>query len=70
MLWEERERTRAELFLALDRADASFSRGEGSVITEQSMRELASKVNARGRAQLLDCVESSVTPLDTRPSCS
>ena len=52
VLWEERERTRAELLLALDRADASLSRGEGRVITEQSMRELASEVNARGRARL------------------
>lgn len=52
-LWEERERGRAEFLLRLDDAKASLSRGEGRVITEESMRELASEVKERGRARLL-----------------
>ncbi len=51
-LWEERERTRAELLAAVEVADASLARGEGRIITEQSMRELASEVKQRGRARL------------------
>ena len=51
-LWEARERSRAELLSALDIADASLARGEGRVITEQSMRDLANEVNKRGRERL------------------
>jgi putative addiction module CopG family antidote len=51
-LWEERERARAELLAAVDAADASLARGEGRIITEQSMLELASEVKQRGRARL------------------
>jgi Arc/MetJ-type ribon-helix-helix transcriptional regulator len=52
-LWEERERTRAEILAAVDLAEASLARGEGRVIaTEQGVRELASEVNQRGRARL------------------
>jgi putative addiction module CopG family antidote len=51
-LWEERERTRAEVLLALDEADASLARGEGRAITQESMRELAEDVKRRGRARL------------------
>jgi putative addiction module CopG family antidote len=52
-LWEERERRRAEFFLTLDDARASLARGEGRVITQESMRQLASEVKERGRARLL-----------------
>jgi len=52
-LWEERERQRVELLATLDDAKASLARGEGRVITQQSMRELASEVAERGRARLL-----------------
>jgi Arc/MetJ-type ribon-helix-helix transcriptional regulator len=52
VLWEERERTRAELLSAIDAAEASIARGEGRVITQQSMRDLAAEVNQRGRARL------------------
>jgi len=52
-LWEERERQRAEFLLTLDDAHASVARGEGRVITPESMKELASKVKERGRARLL-----------------
>ena len=52
-LWEERERTRAEILAAVDDAEASLARGEGRVIaTEQQVRELANEVKQRGRARL------------------
>ena len=51
-LWEERERRRAEILSAVDEAEASLARGEGRVITEGSMRELAEDVKRRGRARL------------------
>ena len=52
-LWEERERQRAEFLLTLDEARASLARGEGRVITQESMLQLASEVKERGRARLL-----------------
>ena len=52
-LWEERERQRAEFLLTLDDARASLARGEGRVITQDAMRQLASEVKERGRARLL-----------------
>src|SRR5450756_1402583 len=51
-MWEERERTRVEILIAIDTAEASLARGEGRNITEQSMRELADEVKKRGRARL------------------
>jgi Arc/MetJ-type ribon-helix-helix transcriptional regulator len=51
-LWESRERSRAEILVALDIAEASFASGEGRVITQHSMQELANQVNERGRARL------------------
>ena len=51
-LWEERERTRAEILAAVDEADASLARGEGRNITQQSMLDLAAEVKQRGRARL------------------
>jgi putative addiction module CopG family antidote len=52
-LWEERERTRAEILAAVDAAEASLDRGEGRVIaTEQDVRDFASDVKRRGRARL------------------
>lgn len=51
-LWEERERRRAEILAAVDAAEASLARGEGRIITQESMRELAEEVNRRGRARL------------------
>jgi Arc/MetJ-type ribon-helix-helix transcriptional regulator len=52
LLWEERERTRAEILAVVDEAEASLARGEGLVITQESMRELAEEVKRRGRARL------------------
>ena len=51
-LWEERERTRAEILIAVDEAETSLARGEGRAITHESMRELAENVKRRGRARL------------------
>jgi Arc/MetJ-type ribon-helix-helix transcriptional regulator len=51
-LWEERERTRAEILASIDRAEASLARGEGRAITEQSMRELADETKKGGRTRL------------------
>lgn len=52
-LWEERERQRTEFLLTLDEARASLARGEGRVITQESMHKLADEVKERGRARLL-----------------
>lgn len=51
-LWEERERTRAEIIAAVDEAETSLARGDGRFITRQSMGELAEEVKQRGRARL------------------
>jgi len=51
-LWEERERTRAEILAAVDEAEASLARGEGRVITQESVRALAEDVKRRGRTRL------------------
>ena len=51
-LWEERERTRAEILAAVDEAEASLARGEGRIITQESMRQLAEQVKQRRRARL------------------
>jgi putative addiction module CopG family antidote len=51
-LWEERERKRAEFLATLDDAKASLTRGEGRIITQQSMRELAEEVKQRGLARI------------------
>ncbi len=52
-LWEQRERQRTEFLFTLDEARASLGRGEGRVITQESMRQLANEVKERGRARLL-----------------
>jgi len=59
-LWEERERQRAQFLLTLDEARASLARGEGRVITPESVRQLAREVKERGRARLL--AELTTTP--------
>ena len=51
-LWEERERKRAEFLATLEDAKASAAHGEGRIITQQSMRELAEEVKQRGVARL------------------
>jgi Arc/MetJ-type ribon-helix-helix transcriptional regulator len=51
-LWEDRERTRAEILAAVDAAEVSLARGEGRPISRESMRQLAAEVKQRGRARL------------------
>jgi putative addiction module CopG family antidote len=51
-LWEERERTRAELLAAIDEAEASLAQGEAVEMTEQSTRELGERIKQRGRVAL------------------
>jgi Arc/MetJ-type ribon-helix-helix transcriptional regulator len=51
-LWEQRERARAQILATVDAAEASLAKGEGRIITQQSMRELADEVKQRGRARL------------------
>jgi Arc/MetJ-type ribon-helix-helix transcriptional regulator len=51
-LWEERERRRLEALVAVDEAEASLARGQGRVVTQQSVRDLAENVKRRGRARL------------------
>ena len=59
-LWEERERRRAEILLAVDIAEASYARGEGDVVTNdaeavrlfdqiqaEGMQRVAAKANNR-----------------------
>jgi hypothetical protein len=41
-----------EILAAVDEAEASLARGEGRIITKQSMIELAEEVKQRGRARL------------------
>ena len=52
-LWEERERGRVAFLATLDEARASLARGEGRVITQESMRQLSAEVKERGRARLI-----------------
>jgi Arc/MetJ-type ribon-helix-helix transcriptional regulator len=51
-LWEERERSRAEILTAVDLAEASLARGEGIDLTPESTQELIAGVKRRGRARL------------------
>ncbi len=59
-LWEERERTRAEILSAVDAAEASIANGEGRTITQESMRQLADEVKQHGRSRL-DAQQSSAS---------
>ena len=51
-LWEERERRRTEILAAVDTAEVSLAKGDGRVITEKSVQELADSVKSRGRERL------------------
>jgi putative addiction module CopG family antidote len=52
LLWEERERKRAEFLASLKDARASLARGHGREITPQSMHDLADEVKRRGKSRL------------------
>jgi hypothetical protein len=51
-LWEQRERTRAELLAAVDEAEASIAVGLAFEFTAESVKELAEDVKRGGRARL------------------
>lgn len=52
-LWEERERRRLEILVAVDQAEASLERGEGRRITRhEELTELADDIKRRGMARL------------------
>lgn len=52
-LWEERERRRLEILVAVDQAEASLARGEGRRIkTHEEASELAADIKRRGMARL------------------
>jgi len=52
-LWEERERRRLEILVAVDKAEASLARGEGrTVTTEAEVRQLADDIKRGGSARL------------------
>ena len=51
-LWEERERARVAILVAVDAAETSLAGGKGRAITEASMLALADEVKQRGRARL------------------
>jgi putative addiction module CopG family antidote len=53
-LWEERERKRLEILVAVDAAEAALERGEGRILSQETIRELAGGVKQRGRARLSD----------------
>jgi len=52
-LWEERERRRLEILVAVDRAEASLARREGRRVTsEAEAGQIAADVKRRGMARL------------------
>lgn len=52
-MWEERERRRLEILVAVEKAEASLARGEGRrVTTPEQARQLAEDVKRRGLARL------------------
>jgi Arc/MetJ-type ribon-helix-helix transcriptional regulator len=52
-LWEERERRRLEILVAVDRAEASLARGEGRrITTREEVTQLAADIKRRGMTQL------------------
>jgi Arc/MetJ-type ribon-helix-helix transcriptional regulator len=51
-IWERRERRRGEILAAVEVAEESVSRGEGKVLTEESMQSLAEEVKRQGRVRL------------------
>lgn len=55
LLWESRERRRAEILAAVDQADASFARGEGrKITTQEDVTQLAGEIKRRGMSRLVD----------------
>ena len=53
-LCEDHELARAELTGSLDEAEALLARGEGIMLTQESMRQLGEDVKQRGRGRLAE----------------
>jgi Arc/MetJ-type ribon-helix-helix transcriptional regulator len=52
-LWEERERRRLEILVAVDQAEASLARGKGrGITTHEEVAELAAEIKRRGMTRL------------------
>jgi Arc/MetJ-type ribon-helix-helix transcriptional regulator len=52
-LWEERERRRLEILVAVDQAEASLTRGEGRrITTHEDVTQLAADIKRRGTTRL------------------
>ena len=52
-LWEERERRRLEILVAVDQAEASLARGEGrKITTHEEVTQLTDDIKRRGRERL------------------
>ena len=52
-LWEERERRRLEMLVAVDKAESSLARGEGlTITTHEEVTQLAEDIKRRGMARL------------------
>jgi Arc/MetJ-type ribon-helix-helix transcriptional regulator len=51
-LWEERERRRLEILAMVDEAETSLARGEGRVITEDSIKALAEQTKESLRRRI------------------
>jgi putative addiction module CopG family antidote len=53
-LWEERERRRLEILVAVDQAEASLARGEGRrITTHDQVTQLIDDIKARGMARVV-----------------
>lgn len=53
LLWEERERRRLEILAAVDQAEASLARGEGTSISSQAeLADFANGIRQRGFGRL------------------
>jgi len=51
-LWEERERKRLEILVAVDAAEAALERSEGRALSQETVQELAGRVKQRGRTRI------------------
>lgn len=51
-LWIERERRREEILAAIDEAEASLARGEGIVLTKETIPEFIEDVKRRAQTRM------------------
>jgi hypothetical protein len=52
----------AQILAAVDAAEAALARGEGRVITQESMRNLSAEIKQRGRARFAVVRASALAP--------